>query len=143
MTLFPLSALLLKFNRGRLPRDKCVSVSVVFLTFAVVFTLIGGNIAIDPTIVGCANLIAENPTPLTSPRRYAAAYIIAIVAIFYGTMKKVHLVRWMFWLYDQSPFLHTMSGTKSWGDKMVAGVRRMRSQPVCLLIKTDEVCLRQ
>ncbi|TCD62055.1 hypothetical protein EIP91_007531 [Steccherinum ochraceum] len=122
MALFPLSVLLLKFNRGRLPRNRRVPVSVVFLTFGVVFTAIGGNIAIDPTTVG-----------------YAAAYVIAIVVVFYGTMKKVHLIRLMFWLYDQSPLLHRTSVTKKWGDKMCDAVRRMRRQPVCLLINTDEI----
>ncbi|THH31703.1 hypothetical protein EUX98_g2455 [Antrodiella citrinella] len=122
MTLFPLSVLLLKFNRGRLPRDRRVPISVVFLTFGVVFTAIGGNIAIDPTIVG-----------------YAAAYFLAIVAIFYATMRKVSIVRSMFWLYDQSPMLHIAPGTKSWGDMMTAAVKQMRRQSVCLLINTDEI----
>ncbi|KAH8102672.1 amino acid permease-domain-containing protein [Cristinia sonorae] len=122
MTLFPLSALLLKFSRGRLPRARRVPLSVVFLTFAIVFTAIGGNIAIDPSIVG-----------------YAATYVVAIVTVFLVTMKKVHIVRWLFWLYDQSVLLHNLPGTKTWGDKMTSAVKDMRRQPVCLLINTDEI----
>jgi len=122
MTLFPLSALLLKFNRGRLPRNRRVPISIVFLTFGVVFTAIGGNVAIDPSIVG-----------------YAAAYFLAIVGIFSITMRKVSVVRWIFWLYDQSPLLHTTPGTKGWGDVMTAAVKQMRRQSVCLLINTDEI----
>ncbi len=52
MTLFPLSLLLLKFNRGRLPRKPQTSLLVVFLTLAVAAVIIGGNIGIDPSIVG-------------------------------------------------------------------------------------------
>lgn len=52
MTLFPIAVLLLKFNRGRLPREPRTSLGVVFITLAVAFVVIGGNIAIDPSIVG-------------------------------------------------------------------------------------------
>jgi hypothetical protein len=49
MMLFPLSLLLLKFNRGRLPRARRTSLWLVFGAFAVALVVIGGNIAIDPT----------------------------------------------------------------------------------------------
>lgn len=52
MTLFPIAVLLLKFNRGRLPREPRTSLAVVFATLAIAFVVIGGNIAIDPSIVG-------------------------------------------------------------------------------------------
>ena len=52
MTTFPFALLLLKFNRGRLPRTPHISILLVFLTLAVAFTIVGGNIAIDPIIVG-------------------------------------------------------------------------------------------
>lgn len=49
MMLFPLSLLLLKFNRGRLPRARRISLWFVSGAFAVALVVIGGNIAIDPT----------------------------------------------------------------------------------------------
>ena len=52
MTLFPLSVLLLKFNRGRLPRDPHVSILLVFFALAVAAVVIGGNIAYDPITIG-------------------------------------------------------------------------------------------
>ena len=52
MALLPLAALLLKFNRGRLPRRTRAPLLEVLFTLAVVSVMIGGNIAIDPTIVG-------------------------------------------------------------------------------------------
>lgn len=52
MSLFPIAALLLKFNRGRLSRDINTPLIIVFLTMIVAAVIIGGNIAIDPSIVG-------------------------------------------------------------------------------------------
>ena len=54
MTLFPLSSLLLKFNRGRLERQPCAPLSIVFLTFIVAAIVMAGNIVIDPSTVECA-----------------------------------------------------------------------------------------
>jgi hypothetical protein len=53
MALFPFSVCLLKFNRGRLPRESRASLALVFAALAIVVTIIGGNIAIDPSIAGC------------------------------------------------------------------------------------------
>lgn len=50
--LFPLSLLLLKFNRGRLPREPQTSLGVIFGAISIGLTIIGGNIAIDPTTAG-------------------------------------------------------------------------------------------
>ena len=52
MTLFPISALLLKFNRGRLTRAPRTPLLLVLFTLAVGAVIIGGNVAIDPSIVG-------------------------------------------------------------------------------------------
>jgi hypothetical protein len=52
MMLFPLSVLLLKFNRGRLPRTPETPLSLVFSTFAVAAAAFAGNIAVDPDTVG-------------------------------------------------------------------------------------------
>ncbi|KAI0798140.1 amino acid permease-domain-containing protein [Abortiporus biennis] len=122
MTLFPLSALLLKFNRGRLSRSPRTPLSIIFLTFAVAFTVTGGNIALNPAIVG-----------------YAAAYLIVIAGIFYATMKKATITRWLFWIYDQTTFLHGYWWSKGWGEKLNNLLRAMRRQPVCVLVKTDEI----
>ncbi|KAJ3557519.1 hypothetical protein NM688_g1433 [Phlebia brevispora] len=122
MTLFPLAVLLLKYNRGRLPRTPKTSVLVVFLTLAIAAVVIGGNIAIDPTTIG-----------------YAAAYFAAISSLFYVTMKKARVVHWILWLYDQMPYLHALAWTKRWGDRLTTVVRLLRRQPVCILVKTDEI----
>jgi hypothetical protein len=60
MTLFPLAVLLLKFNRGRLARDRRAPLSVVLLAMAVASVIIAGNIAIDPGIVGYVKPLIHN-----------------------------------------------------------------------------------
>jgi hypothetical protein len=48
MMLFPLSLLLLKFNRGRLPRTPNTPLRVIFSAFAVAIAVFAGNIAVNP-----------------------------------------------------------------------------------------------
>ncbi|KAF7800166.1 hypothetical protein EIP86_011413 [Pleurotus ostreatoroseus] len=54
-------------------------------------------------------------------------------------MKKARVVHWILWVYDQMPWLHQMSWTKRWGDRLTGLVRLLRRQPVCILVKTDEI----
>jgi len=122
MTLYPLAVLLLKFSRGRLPRKPHTSLSMVFGTLAVAFIAIGGNVALDPSIVG-----------------YAAAYLLVITAIFYVTIKKVQILLWILWVLDHSTLLHRMRYMQMLGKRLTNMVRHLRSQPVCLLIKSDEL----
>ena len=56
-------------------------------------------------------------------------------------MKKARVVHWLLWVYDQMPWLHQLSWTKRWGDRLTGLVRLLRRQPVCILVKTDEVRL--
>ena len=73
--------------------------------------------------------------------RYASGYFVAILAIFYATMKKVRLVHWALWIYDQLPGLHGRKWTRGYDAKLTEVVRILRRQPVCVLLKTDEVRL--
>jgi tetraacyldisaccharide-1-P 4'-kinase len=52
MALFPISALLLKFNRGRIQRARSTSLATVFLALVLVPVILVGNILIDPTTIG-------------------------------------------------------------------------------------------
>ncbi|TFK52934.1 hypothetical protein OE88DRAFT_1656621 [Heliocybe sulcata] len=122
MTLFPLTVLLLKFNRGRLPREPKTTLSVILVTLAICGAVFGGNVAIDPTTLG-----------------YFAAYLVAIVSLFYATQNKGRFVRLMYWAYDQNVVLHTWSWTRDWAERLTGVMARMRRQPVCVLCKTDEI----
>lgn len=73
------------------------------------------------------------------PHSYAAAYVVAIASIFFATMKKVRVIHAVLWVYDQYVVLTRLRWTRNWGQKMATVMRRLREQPVCVLVKTDEV----
>jgi amino acid transporter len=54
MSLFPISLLLLKFNRERLPRDRKTSFFVLMVTLILVPVVFAGNIAVNPRTTECA-----------------------------------------------------------------------------------------
>ncbi|KAL0945974.1 hypothetical protein HGRIS_012252 [Hohenbuehelia grisea] len=122
MTLFPLSLLLLKFNRGRLPRESFTSFGVVIVTLAVCATIFAGNIAVDPSTIG-----------------YFAPYFLGVLALFWATQNKIRLLRWVFWIYDQYSCLHSWRFTSGWGKRIIEVMRRLKRQPVCILVKSDEI----
>ncbi|KAG7451572.1 AAAP amino acid permease [Guyanagaster necrorhizus] len=122
MALFPICLLLLKFNRGRLPRTPRTPVSIVFFTLAIVPTVFAGNIAIDPVTFG-----------------YFSAYFVVIVMLFSITQKKAYLLRWIIWIYDQYTMLHQWNATKLWACRLMNTMTRLRRKPVCILAKTDEI----
>ncbi|KDR77023.1 hypothetical protein GALMADRAFT_425547 [Galerina marginata CBS 339.88] len=122
MTLFPASLILLKFNRGRLPRESRTQLVVVVAALVLAPTVFAGNVAYNPRTSG-----------------YFAAYFIGIVAVFSATQSKVHLLRWLYWVYDQYPTLHEWKATKAWGEKLIRLMRNLKRQPVCILVKTDEI----
>ncbi|KAK0223656.1 AAAP amino acid permease [Armillaria fumosa] len=122
MALFPISLLLLKFNRGRLPRTPTIPVSMVIVTLAVGPTIFAGNIAIDPIMSG-----------------YFSAYFVGIVMLFSITQKKAHLLRCIYWTYDQYPMLHRWNATKLWASRLMDTMTSLRRKPVCILAKSDEI----
>ncbi|KAJ7439001.1 amino acid permease-domain-containing protein [Mycena latifolia] len=118
MSLFPLALLLLRFNRGRIPRDRNAPLSVVALALTLTPVVFAGNVAIDPSTGG-----------------YFAAYLLGVLAVFAATQNKVGLLRAVYWAYDQYPALHRWA----WGAALVRVMARLKRQPVCILVKTDEI----
>ncbi|EAU89563.2 amino acid permease [Coprinopsis cinerea okayama7 len=85
MTLFPLSLLLLRFNRGRLGRSSRARLPVLFFSlFIVCPVILGGNIALNPRTAG-----------------YFAIYTISLLLLLAVTQNKVRVLRWIYWVYDQ------------------------------------------
>uniref|UniRef100_A0A0W0FV04 Putative AAAP amino acid permease n=1 Tax=Moniliophthora roreri TaxID=221103 RepID=A0A0W0FV04_MONRR len=122
MSLFPISLLLLKFNRGRLPRDSQYPLTIVLLALTITFVVVVGNIYIDPTTAG-----------------YFAAYFIAILLMFSVTQSKLRILRWVYWIYDQYPCLHRCIISRNWEQKFIDVFTRSRRHPVCVLVKSDEI----
>lgn len=85
MSLFPLSSLLLKFNRGRLDRQPHTPLSIVFLTFVVAAVVMAGNIVIDPSTVGCV------PFPFSF-----ASLSLKTLDSWIGMRRRTLLVSWRF-----------------------------------------------
>ncbi|KAG6833272.1 hypothetical protein H0H87_009447 [Tephrocybe sp. NHM501043] len=52
MSLFPIALLLLKFNRGRLPRDSSTPLAVIVVAIMVSIVVFAGNIAVEPATAG-------------------------------------------------------------------------------------------
>ncbi|KAJ7652948.1 AAAP amino acid permease [Mycena rosella] len=122
MSLFPLALLLLRFNRGRLPRERNTPLWIIALTLALTPVVFAGNIVIDPSTGG-----------------YFAVYLIGVLAVFTATQNKVGLLRAVYWAYDQYPALHRFGASRAWGAAMVRMMARLKRQPVCILVKTDEI----
>lgn len=139
MGLFPLSLLLLKFNRGRLPREPRTPLSIVLIVLCLLLVVFAGNVALDPSTAG---LVLPFFYCLFLPLsyRYFAAYLIGIVSLFTATQNKTQLIRWIYWIYDQYPRLHTWRLSRSWGTRLIQAVAKLKRQPVCILVKSDEVC---
>ncbi|KAJ7342876.1 amino acid permease-domain-containing protein [Mycena albidolilacea] len=117
MALFPLALLLLRFNRGRMPRARTAPMGCVVLALVLTPVVFAGNVAIDPSTAG-----------------YFAAYLIGVLVVFAATQNQVHLLRAVYWAYDQYP-----ARSKMWGAALVGVIARLKRQPVCILVRTDEI----
>ncbi|TFK75584.1 hypothetical protein BDN72DRAFT_757165 [Pluteus cervinus] len=122
MILFPISLLLLKYNRGRLQGPKPIPIGIIFAALCIGACVFIGNIVIAPSTAG-----------------YFAAYVVGIVSLFALAQHKIHLIHWVYWLYDQFPSLHESRFSKSWGTKLINHTTKMKKQPVCILVKSDEI----
>ncbi|KAJ7770096.1 hypothetical protein B0H16DRAFT_1673410 [Mycena metata] len=122
MGVFPVSLLFLRFNRVHLPRNKRTPASVIIASLAVTLIVFAGNVAIDPVTAG-----------------YFMAYLIGVVGVFAVTQKQVTIIRMVYWAYDQDPTLHRWSISKTWGKSLVRRMVRLKRQPICILVKTDEI----
>ena len=60
MSLFPLSLLLLKFNRGRLPRASHTPLVIIFTSLGLSITAFTGIVAVDPLTAGYGLLYHMN-----------------------------------------------------------------------------------
>jgi len=71
--------------------------------------------------------------------RYFSAYFVGILAFFSATHHKIHILRCVYWTYDQYPILHQWKASRKWGKKLINFMTSLKKQPVCILVKTDEV----
>lgn len=133
MSLFPLSLLLLRFNRGRLRRDFSTPLpTILFALFIISPVILAGNIATDPKTAG-----------------YFAAYVIGVLGVLVITQNKVGVLKKIYWVYDQWHGLRERHGDvgeitpiepgRRTGAGLVKLMTKMRRQVVCICVKGDEV----
>jgi len=70
---------------------------------------------------------------------YFAAYFIGIAFLYVMMQNKSTVLRLLYWTYDQYPSLHKWHKTYQWGDSIAKAMVRLKAQPVCILVNTDEV----
>jgi len=70
---------------------------------------------------------------------YFTAYFIGITFLYITMQNKSTLLRLLYWTYDQYPSLHNWHKTNQWGDSIAKAMVRLKVQPVCILVNTDEV----
>ncbi|KAI6165303.1 amino acid permease-domain-containing protein [Pisolithus thermaeus] len=122
MMLFPISLVLLRFSRPRLPRVSRCSFTVIIGATMVAAVVLAGNIGINPVIAGWFSL-------------YSSILIIS----FSVANNKVAILRWVYWTYDQIPLLHKWKLIRGWGTGLISLMRRLKRQEVCILVNTDEI----
>ncbi|KAJ7035940.1 amino acid permease-domain-containing protein [Mycena alexandri] len=96
--------------------------SIIAFTLMLTPVVFAGTVVIDPSTAG-----------------YFAAYLIGVLTVFGATQNQVHLLRAVYWTYDQYPVLHRWAASKTWGEALVRYMGRLKRQPVCVLVKTDEI----
>lgn len=122
MSQFPFALLFLKYNRGRLKRTRRTPLFIIFCATLIMCVAIAGNIVINPKTFG-----------------YFSAYFIGITFVFFTTQNKSRILRLLYWTYDQYPSLHRWKTTSHWGSSLVNAIRRLKTQPVCILVNSDEI----
>ncbi|KAI6002150.1 amino acid permease-domain-containing protein [Pisolithus albus] len=122
MMLFPVSLVLLRFSRPRLPRVSRCSFTAIIGATLVSAVVLSGSVGINPVIVG-----------------WFALYFSVLVISFSVANNKVAILRWVYWTYDQVPLLHEWKLIRGWGTGLISLMRRLKRQEVCILVNTDEI----
>lgn len=141
MTFFPLSALLVVWNRPNLPRTPKCGLALIFFAAAVGLIAIGGNIALSPVAL-----------------LQTVIYLLAIAAVLYLYKNRVSFAHGLVWLLDESWIFESTTaravkskGNTGSGDDDKAPLRRLRrrlirwigrqrrGEPIVFFTKTDEI----
>lgn len=118
LLLFPISSLVLSYNRPRLARAPRPSLFIVVFTIALSITLIVGNSVLAPKTIG-----------------YFATYTIVLFAAFYALSVKSGAVKLLWWVLEHS------SRTGGLAKKAVGAMVALRGGPVIVFVETDEVSI--
>ncbi|KAL8293337.1 hypothetical protein RQP46_000038 [Phenoliferia psychrophenolica] len=116
LLLFPISSLILSYNRPHLARTPRPSLLLVFFTLALSVTLIVGNSVLAPKTIG-----------------YFATYSIVTLAGFWALSRKSSALKLVWWILDSGKRTRRLA-------KKAAGVMvALRGGPVVIFVETDEI----
>ncbi|GAA5889213.1 hypothetical protein JCM5296_005836 [Sporobolomyces johnsonii] len=119
MLLYPLSLLLLTYNRPSLPRPLSPRTSFLLplFTLFLALALIGGVISVDPRSVG-----------------YFAAYLAGIALLVCGCARRGTVLRVVWWVAERKM---GWSGVAKWSVRMME--RSKKGKEIVLFVKSDEI----
>ncbi|PVG04382.1 hypothetical protein CPB86DRAFT_843350 [Serendipita vermifera] len=122
LLLYPISNILLKYNRNRLPRRYKASLLVTFLAFAAMVTVLVGNLILSPIALGLF-----------------AAYFIFLLAGLFLMKSQAKIARVVIWLYGQTEIFQRFKWTRELDAVFVKIIRQTRRHPICVWIKGDDI----
>ncbi|KAM0747576.1 hypothetical protein T439DRAFT_305359 [Meredithblackwellia eburnea MCA 4105] len=114
--LFPISSLVLSYNRPRLPRTPTPSLLLTLLTIALSIVLIVGNSVLAPLTIG-----------------YFAIYLIVVYATFWAFSRRARCAKVAWWVLDRWKW------TKGLAGRIVETMLKMKGRAVVVFVETDEV----
>ncbi|KAG8821976.1 hypothetical protein FRC18_011138 [Serendipita sp. 400] len=122
LLLYPLSNILLKFNRDRLPRKFRASLSVTLLALVATVTVLAGNLVLSPVAIGLF-----------------ASYFVFILAGLFIVKSQAKIARVVIWLYGQSEFFRNFKLTRGLDALCVKIIKSTRRHPICVWVKGDDI----
>ncbi|CEL55150.1 hypothetical protein RSOLAG1IB_01158 [Rhizoctonia solani AG-1 IB] len=118
MLLYGISCLLLKFSRDRLPRAYRTSLWTVVLAIMMMLVVLGGNIALNPRILGL----------------FVAYFAVVLLGVLLPG-SRLKIARIALWALDQTKFARHRRLDKS----IVSWIKRFSEDPVVLWVKGDHI----
>jgi hypothetical protein len=78
-------------------------------------------------------------TDFVARHRYVATCVTVLVTLFSANQKKSTILHGIYWMYDQNPRLHRLHLMEQWENTLVGIMQSLQRNPVCVLIRTDDV----
>ncbi|KDQ14961.1 hypothetical protein BOTBODRAFT_65898 [Botryobasidium botryosum FD-172 SS1] len=127
MGLYAVSAILLKVNADRLPRQYRARMSTALLALAVTIIVLFGNVVRQPITIGLF-----------------AAYFFAILLTFFVFRTQVQLAQGLMWLSTHLSPPAVLTNWIPWKatsyEKAVAGwIQKLRKNTICVWVKTHDI----
>ncbi|KAI8893869.1 amino acid permease-domain-containing protein [Globomyces pollinis-pini] len=126
MCMWAICNIFLKYHRGRLPRTVKASLGMCLLGLVGLLVGLIGNLIITPAIA-----------------IYFLSYYVVVVIIIFTIMKRIFLLRLIYWGLDQFSFRYNNLEAMHYkvSQKIISTIKNLKSQPVVFFASTDEIHL--